>query len=48
MRRDIANARMGQLVGADWRTYSLRAVRIDVTCFSAPFDQAVARPRGTR
>ena len=29
MRRDIANARMGQLVGADWRTYSLRAGRID-------------------
>ena len=28
-RRDIANARMGQLVGADWRTYSLRAGRID-------------------
>ncbi|MGY2130151.1 hypothetical protein [Blastococcus sp. SYSU DS0617] len=25
MRRDIANARMGQLVGADGRTYSLRA-----------------------
>jgi len=29
VRRDIANARMGQLVGADWRTYSLRAGRID-------------------
>lgn len=25
MRRDLANARMGQLVGADGRTYSLRA-----------------------
>ncbi len=24
MRRDLANARMGQLVGADGRTYSLR------------------------
>ncbi|SOD98879.1 hypothetical protein [Blastococcus haudaquaticus] len=29
MRRDLANARMGQLVGADWRTYSLQANRID-------------------
>jgi len=30
VRRDIANARMGQLVGVDRRTYSLRAGRIDV------------------
>lgn len=29
MRRDIADARMGQLVGPDWRTYSLRAGRIE-------------------
>ena len=28
MRRDLANARMGQLVGADGRTYSLRSPRI--------------------
>ena len=28
MRRDLANARMGQLVGADGRTYSLQAGRI--------------------
>jgi hypothetical protein len=28
-RRDLANARMGQLVGADGRTYSLRSARID-------------------
>ena len=25
MRRDLTNARMGQLLGLDWRTYSLRA-----------------------
>lgn len=31
MRRDLANARMGQFVGTDWRTYSLRAPRIDRT-----------------
>jgi hypothetical protein len=29
VRRDLANARMGQVVGADGRTYSLRAPRID-------------------
>ena len=29
MRRDLANARMGQLVGADWRTYSLQTNRIE-------------------
>ena len=29
MRRDLANARMGQLVGADGRTYSLQATRIE-------------------
>ena len=29
MRRDLANARMGELVGADWRTYSLRTNCID-------------------
>ena len=29
MRRDLANARMGQLVGADWRTYSLRTNGIE-------------------
>lgn len=29
MRRDLANARMGQLVGADGRTYSLRRPRIE-------------------
>jgi hypothetical protein len=28
-RRDLANARMGQLVGADGRTYSLRVSRIE-------------------
>jgi len=28
MRRDLANARMGQLVGADGRTYSLRTTGI--------------------
>jgi hypothetical protein len=28
VRRDLANARMGQLVGADGRTYSLSATRI--------------------
>ncbi|TFV65893.1 UNVERIFIED_ORG: hypothetical protein E4P37_08045 [Bacillus sp. AZ43] len=28
MRRDLANARMGQFVGADWRTYSIREPRI--------------------
>ena len=31
MRRDLANARMGQLVGADWRTYSLRTNGIEPT-----------------
>jgi hypothetical protein len=25
VRRDLANARMGEFVGPDWRTYSLRA-----------------------
>ena len=25
MRRDLTNARMGQLLGLDWRTYSMRA-----------------------
>lgn len=25
MRRDLTNARMGELLGLDWRTYSLRA-----------------------
>ena len=29
MRRDLANARMGQFVGADGRTYSLTAPRIE-------------------
>ena len=29
MRRDLANARMGQLVGPDRRTYSLVAPRIE-------------------
>ncbi|MGY1805299.1 hypothetical protein ACI78T_18600 [Blastococcus sp. SYSU D00922] len=29
MRRDLANARMGQFVGADGRTYSLTASRIE-------------------
>ena len=29
MRRDLANARMGQFVGADNRTYELRAPQID-------------------
>ena len=29
MRRDLANARMGQLVGADGRTYSLVSTRIE-------------------
>jgi hypothetical protein len=29
VRRDLANARMAQLVGADGRTYSLRAPRVD-------------------
>jgi hypothetical protein len=29
VRRDLATARMGQLVGADGRTYSLRAPHID-------------------
>jgi hypothetical protein len=29
VRRDLANARMGQLVGADGRTYSLRETRIE-------------------
>lgn len=29
MRRDLANARMGQFVGADWRTYSPRTRRIE-------------------
>ena len=29
MRHDLANARVGQLVGADGRTYSLRATRIE-------------------
>ena len=29
MRRDLANARMGEFVGPDWRTYSLRAPRIE-------------------
>ena len=29
MRRDLANARMGQLVGADGRTYSLRIARME-------------------
>ena len=28
MRRDLANARMGQLVGGDGRTYSIREPRI--------------------
>ena len=28
MRRDLANARMGQFVGPDWRTYSPAAPRI--------------------
>ena len=30
MRRDLANARMGQLVGQDGRTYEIRVPRIDV------------------
>ena len=29
MRRDLANARMGQLVGADGRTYAIREPRIE-------------------
>jgi len=29
VRRDLANARMGQLVGADGRTYSLQTSRIE-------------------
>ena len=29
MRRDLANARMGQFVGPDGRTFSLRAPRIE-------------------
>jgi hypothetical protein len=29
VRRDLANARMGQLVGADNRTYSIAVPRID-------------------
>ena len=31
MRRDLANARMGQFVGPepDWRTYSLRSARLE-------------------
>ena len=29
MRRDLANARMGQLVGADGRKYSQRTARIE-------------------
>jgi hypothetical protein len=29
VRRDLANARMGQLVGADGRTYAIREPRID-------------------
>ena len=29
MRRDLANARMGQLVGANGRTYSLQTSRIE-------------------
>ena len=29
MRRDLANARMGQLVGGDGRTYSLVSTRIE-------------------
>ena len=29
MRRDLANARMGQLVGADNRTYALTVARIE-------------------
>ena len=29
MRRDLANARMGQLVGADGRTYAIRSPRIE-------------------
>lgn len=29
MRRDLANARMGQLVGADGRTYAVRTPRIE-------------------
>ena len=29
MRRDLANARMGEFVGPDWRTYSLRESRIE-------------------
>jgi len=28
-RRDLANARMGQLVGADGRTYSIRQPRVE-------------------
>jgi hypothetical protein len=31
VRRDLANARMGLLVGADNRTYSIRTPRIDAT-----------------
>lgn len=29
MRRDLTNARMGQLLGLDWRTYSLRVNGIE-------------------
>ena len=29
MRRDLANARMGQLVGADGRTYAIHSPRIE-------------------
>ncbi|RBY75413.1 hypothetical protein DQ239_17245 [Blastococcus sp. TF02-09] len=29
MRRDLANARMGQFVGPDWQTYSLVVPRLE-------------------
>jgi hypothetical protein len=29
MRRDLTNARMGELLGLDWRTYSLRVNGIE-------------------
>lgn len=35
MRRDLANARMGQFVGGDGRTYSLKAPRIDAVDIEA-------------
>ena len=31
MQRDLTNARMGEFLGLDWRTYSPRAQRIEPT-----------------